>query len=281
MLKWLNKYFHTKRLDDLALQELEEALIRGDVGVKTSEEIVSGIAKHYKNKDINIKVVLSSALERILSDNVGKLELIHKPHVIMMVGAKGSGKTTSVCRLAGILQSRGKKVALIAGDTSCLQTVQQLHKLASQYKMRFFYGQQRSDPAQICLDALKEAIKHKDDVVIIDTAGNLEDKHSLIDNIKKIAAVLKKVDLTAPHSKILNIDASKGQNALGEIRSFLAHLNIAGLIINKLDNTHKSGVVIAICKETGLPIYYMGTGQEMEDIAEFSPKIFVEKMLNI
>lgn len=281
MFKWISKYFNTQKIDEKTLEELEEALIMGDVGVSATADIISKFRKDYFDKDANVKELLSNYIQDILAPNVGTIEITHRPHVIMMMGVNGSGKTTTIGKLAHILKKQGKKVSLVAADTFRAAAVAQLHEWGERNGVHVFYGGPNCDPAALCFDAFREAKERGDDVLIIDTAGRLENKTNLMEELKKMVMVLKKIDTDAPHTKILCLDGTTGQNAIGQIKTFNQFVNLSGLIVNKLDGSSKAGIVISICQEFGLPIFYMGLGEKIDDMKVFDPKFFVEKLLDV
>lgn len=281
MLRWIEKYFNTKKIDDIALTELEEALIAGDVGVRASEKIVADFSKNYKDQNINIKTALAEDIIQILETNVGKIAITNKPHIIMLVGVNGSGKTTALAKLANMYKNQGKQVSIIAADTFRAAAVEQIQSWGEKSQIKVFVGGHNSDPAALCYDGLKEAILEQDDIVLIDTAGRLQNKTNLMEELKKIISVIKKIDASAPHTKILTIDATTGQNALGQIKTFDQFVGVSGLIVNKFDGTAKAGIIVAICQEFDFPIYYMGVGESLEDLQEFNPEDFVEKLLRL
>ena len=238
----ISDIFTKKKLDSATLEELEELLITSDVGVKTSGKIIAAFGKERRDKDIEpseIRQLLANEIEKILQPCQQKLliDRAQKPFVIMMVGVNGAGKTTTIGKLAQKFKNEGLQVSLIAADTFRAAAVEQLQVWGQRSNVRVFAGPNGCDSAGLCYDGLNQAIKAGDDVVFIDTAGRLQNKNDLMDELKKIVKVIKKIIPTAPHSTILTLDATNGQNALAQVQTFKEAVDVTGLVITKLDGT--------------------------------------------
>ena len=278
--------FTKKKLDSEILEELEELLISADLGIKTSTNIVSDFAKLKQDKDIggqDIKLELAKELEKILEPCQSPLEIGQdkKPYVVLMVGVNGAGKTTTIGKLATKYVRDGKKVSLIAGDTFRAAAVEQLQVWGERAKVRVFAGANGCDSAGLAYDGLNKATIEGDDIVFIDTAGRLQNKSGLMDELKKIVKVIKKIIPDAPHSTILTLDATTGQNALSQVEIFKQMVDVSGLAITKLDGTAKGGILVAIAAENPTPIHFIGIGEGVDDLDEFKADEFVKGLLGL
>ena len=281
----LSGIFTKKKVDAQTLDELEELLISTDIGVHASGKIIENFAKRRLDKDISlaeIKEELASEIEQILIPCQQPLTIsAAKPFVILMVGVNGAGKTTSIGKLTAKLQKQGKQISYIAADTFRAAAVEQLEIWGQRNNVRVFKGAAGCDSAGLCYDGLKQAISAQDDIVFIDTAGRLQNKNGLMEELQKIIRVIKKVIPEAPHTVLLTIDATAGQNALDQVKTFKSLTNVNGLIITKLDGSAKGGVVTAIAAETKTPIHYIGVGEKLEDIDEFKAHDFALNLLGL
>lgn len=278
--------FTKKKLDYQTLEELEELLISADLGVKTSATVIANFAKLRQDKDITeqeIKQELAKELEKILRPCQQSLVIdnSHKPFVILMVGVNGAGKTTTIGKLATKYVRQGKKVSLIAGDTFRAAAVEQLQVWGERAKVRVFSGSNGCDSAGLAYDGLNKSIKEGDDIVFIDTAGRLQNKSGLMDELKKIIKVIKKIIPDAPQATILTLDATTGQNALSQVEIFKQMVEVSGLVITKLDGTAKGGILAAIAAENPTPIHFIGVGEGIEDLDEFKADEFVMGLLDL
>ena len=278
--------FTKRKLDASTLEELEELLISADMGVKTSAKIVAAFGANRQDKDISeeeIKAKLAEEIEKILLPCQKSLEIDsnQKPFVILMIGVNGAGKTTTIGKLAQKLKLQGKKVSLIAADTFRAAAVEQLQVWGERADVRVFTGPNGCDSAGLCYDGLAQAIKAGDDVVFIDTAGRLQNKSGLMDELKKIDKVIKKIIPTAPHATILTLDATNGQNAIAQVEIFGEALKVDGLVMTKLDGTAKGGILAAIADEHPTPVFYIGVGESIEDLNEFNADEFARGLMGI
>lgn len=276
------------RVDAQVLDELEEILITSDVGVKTTIEIIDRIeARVARDKYLN-----SSELNTILREEIIALLKDHapdkpaefdarfpqKPHIIMVVGVNGVGKTTTIGKLAYLYKQAGKKVMLGAADTFRAAAVDQLKIWSERADVPIIQQGQSADPAAVAYDTVEAAKGRGADVAVVDTAGRLHNKKSLMEELSKIKRVMGKVVDGAPHEVILVLDASTGQNAMEQARAFTSFVNITGLALTKLDGTAKGGIVIGVSNELDVPVKYIGVGEQIEDLQIFDRELFVNSL---
>lgn len=278
--------FTKKKVDEQTLEELEELLITSDIGIKATTKILQNFAKRKLDKDADeqeIKQELASDIEQILFPCQAPLFINkeHKPYVILMVGVNGAGKTTTIGKLASKYKAQGMKVSLIAGDTFRAAAVEQLQVWGNRNNIRVFSGKPECDAASLCFDGLKEAQKEGDDIVFIDTAGRLQNKLNLMEELKKIVRVIKKQIPDAPHSTLLTLDATTGQNALSQVKTFKEMVDVNGLIITKLDGSSKGGILVAIAEENPTPIHFIGIGEGIDDLDEFNAHDFSNSLMGL
>lgn len=282
----IKSIFTQKKLDEHTLEDLEDLLIMSDMGLKAANKIILNFSKRRvdkKSTDAEIRQELATDIEKILQpcEKSFIVDTSKKPYVVLMIGVNGAGKTTTLGKIAAKLTSQGLKVSLIAADTFRAAAVEQLKIWGDRNNIRVFHGQDGCNSAGLTYDGINEAIKQKDDVVLIDTAGRLQNKAHLMEELKKIIKVIQKTLPEAPHSTLLTIDATTGQNALEQVKVFKEALNVTGLIITKLDGSSKGGVLIAIAEETKTPIHYIGLGEGIKDLTNFSAKDYAEKLVGI
>ena len=269
-----------KELDEDVIEQLEELLISSDVGVKTTFELIEKIEERVsrtKLSDINeVKSILKDYMLEILLKNHAELIIDRKPFVIMVVGVNGTGKTTTIGKLGYNFKKAGKKVIFAAADTFRAAAIDQLEEWAKRGRIDLIKQKEGADPSAVAFDAVKAAVARDADIVIIDTAGRLHTKINLMEELKKMKRVIKKVIPDAPHEILLVLDANTGQNAISQTKMFNEALDITGIILTKLDGTAKGGIVFAVTNEFGIPIRYIGVGEKIEDLREFNPKEFVD-----
>ena len=265
-------------LDEETAEKLETLLLKADFGITTTELILSQTQKRLKKDKIEVLPALKLELNQILKGHQQNLTLTKsdKPKLILMIGVNGAGKTTTIGKLTHFLKAQGLSVLLAAGDTFRAAAISQLNVLAERNKVTCVSQNQGSDSASVIFDALQSAYSRHADVVIADTAGRLQNKQDLLEELKKIVRVMKKLDETAPHEVILVLDASIGQNALLQVKEFNQAIPITGLVISKLDGTAKGGVIFAIAAEYKIPVYFIGTGESLDDLRPFDPEEFVD-----
>ena len=279
----ISDIFTKRKIDSDTLDELEELLLTSDIGYEATSKIINNFADKKMNIDADeaeIKQALAQEIENILKPCEKEFVLSSsKPCVILMVGVNGAGKTTAIGKIVHKL--KGKKISLIAGDTFRAAAVEQLKVWGERNNVRVFSGEAGCDSAGLCYDGLAEAVKQNDDVVFIDTAGRLQNKTNLTDELKKIVRVIKKLIPEAPHHTLLCIDATTGQNALDQVKTFKEIAAVNGLVVNKLDGTAKGGILVAIAKETPVDIYFVGVGEQIEDLLPFNAKDFADSLLDM
>ena len=266
--------FTKRKLDADTLQELEDLLIQADLGVETAMRITEALSKGRYNKEIapaEVRAVLAAEVERVLTP-VAKpllLEGDHRPHVILVVGVNGTGKTTTIGKLAQRFVQEGKKVTLAAGDTFRAAAIDQLEIWGERTGAEVVVRGVGADSAGLAFDALKRARENSSEVLLIDTAGRLQNKQALMEELEKVIRVLRKIDPEAPHQVLLVLDATTGQNALNQVEVFKDKAGVTGLVMTKLDGTDKGGILVAISAKFGLPVHAIGVGEGVEDLAAF------------
>lgn len=276
----IKSIFTTQKPDSSTIEELEEILISADLGIKTSARLSQAIAQHRFDKNITeeeIKRALCNEIEKIISPCQQEFNIKNNPEVILMVGVNGAGKTTTIGKIAA--KYKNKKTAFIAADTFRAAAVEQLETWGNRNNVPVYKGAPNCDAAGLCFDALSQALNKKEELIFIDTAGRLQNKKGLMDELQKIVRVIKKVIPDAPHKILLTIDASTGQNALEQIKVFRELIGINGLIITKLDGSAKGGILVAAANEHSLPVYFIGVGENIEDLQPFDAKEYSKKLL--
>ena len=268
-----------RKLDADTLEELEDLLIEADLGVTTAMRITEALAKGRYEKGLSpeaVRSVLAQEVERTLAPVAKPLSLAenHKPHVIVVAGVNGTGKTTTIGKLARMFSHDGKKVMLAAGDTFRAAAIDQLKIWAERTGAGIVARATGADPAGLAFDALKEAQAGSYDVLLIDTAGRLQNKQALMDELEKIIRVLKKIDPAAPHDVLLVLDATTGQNALSQVEVFRERAQVTGLVMTKLDGTARGGILVAIADKYKLPVHAIGIGEGEDDLRPFDPGEF-------
>jgi fused signal recognition particle receptor len=266
--------FTKRKLDADTLQDLEDLLIQADLGVETAQRISAALAKGRFDKEIateEVRAVLAAEVERALVPVAKPLviEGDHKPHVILVTGVNGTGKTTTIGKLAHRLRAEGRTVTLAAGDTFRAAAVEQLKIWGARTGAEVVARETGADAAGLAFDALKLARENKSDVLLIDTAGRLQNKQALMDELEKVIRVLRKLDPSAPHQVLLVLDATTGQNALNQVEIFKDKAGVTGLVMTKLDGTARGGILVAISAKFGLPVHAIGIGEGVEDLAAF------------
>jgi len=282
---WVGDLLPGRKIDDELLEELETRLLSADVGVDATQSILADLHRQVARKELGDADALLGALRAAL---IGILQPVQqplaidrsrKPYVVLVVGVNGSGKTTTIGKLTRRLKQDGLKVLLAAGDTFRAAAVEQLAVWAERNQVPIIAQAAGADPAAVVYDALEAARARGVDVLIADTAGRLHTQSHLMDELRKVTRVIKRLDPQAPHEVLLVLDASLGQNALKQAEQFSEAVGVTGLIITKLDGTAKGGVVVAIARRFGLPIRFVGVGEQAEDFGPFDAEAYVDGLL--
>jgi fused signal recognition particle receptor len=280
------RLFGARKIDAEILEELETRLLQADVGVAVTSELLEGLRKRIARHQLDDVEALRQALREditALLQPVAKplvIDRAHKPYTILVVGVNGSGKTTSIGKLATRYTRDGLKVMLAAGDTFRAAAVEQIGIWADRSGAELIAQQSGADPAAVAFDALNAARSRGVDVLIADTAGRLQAQAHLMEELRKVRRVLGKADPTAPHEVLLVLDANQGQNALAQAKQFHDAVGVTGLVLTKLDGTAKGGIVLAIAKQLGLPIRFIGIGEAADDFGEFDAAAFAAALID-
>ncbi len=282
----ITSVFTKRKLDAAMLEELEDLLIQADLGIDTASRVSDALSAGRFNKDIapdEVKAVLAEEVEKILRPVAKPLnvESGHHPHVILVVGVNGTGKTTTIGKLSRIFASQGKRVMLAAGDTFRAAAIEQLKIWADRTGSGIVAGEIGADAAGLAFDALRLAKEEGRDILIIDTAGRLQNKANLMAELEKIVRVIKKFDASAPHTVLLTLDATTGQNALNQVEIFRQTAGVSGLIMTKLDGTARGGILVAIAAKYGLPVHAIGVGESAEDLQPFDARDFARAIAGL
>ena len=271
-----------RKFDDDMLEQLEELLIASDMGVDTAMRVSANMAQGNLGSRFStseIKKLLADEIEQIMEHVAQPLPIYSKhPQVVLVVGVNGSGKTTTIGKLASQFKEAGKNVVIAAGDTFRAAAVEQLQIWGDRANVPVLVAPEGSDPASLAFDALEKAQQEKADLLMIDTAGRLQNRTDLMEELAKIVRVLKKKDPEAPQNTILVLDATTGQNAISQVETFREIAEVSGLIMTKLDGTAKGGVLVALADKFGLPIHAIGVGEQIDDLAPFDPAEFAQAL---
>ena len=278
IIKTVEKVTKKRKLDDKMLNEIEDLLISSDIGVSTASLIVKKIKKENFSKELDIKQLkqlISDEIYEIMdvSDSILKIKE-DQLNIWLFVGVNGSGKTTTIGKIAKQEKDNGKKVILAAADTFRAAAVDQLSIWSKRVGIEMVKGEEKSDPASVVYKAIEEAKKNDYDLLLIDTAGRLQNKTDLMQELEKIIRVIKKQDPSAPHNCLIVLDATSGQNVNSQVEVFLQSAGLTGIIMTKLDGTARGGVLVAVTNKFNLPIYRIGLGEKIEDLETFDPKLF-------
>ena len=282
-IKKLNIFSGLFTVDEEFFEELEESLILSDMGMETTLEAVETLRERVKERKLkdpeDVKACLREILVEMLDVGDLSLDLSGKPAVILMIGVNGVGKTTTIGKLAHLLRSQGSRVLLAAGDTFRAAAADQLAIWAERAQVEIVRHEEGSDPAAVVFDAMNAARARRVDVVLVDTAGRLHNKQNLMNELSKIRRVVDREGQESSKEVLLVLDATTGQNGLIQAKQFGESAGITGIVLTKLDGTAKGGVVLAIAKELGVPVKYVGLGEGMEDLQPFDPVAFAEALV--
>ncbi len=282
----LTDIFSKRRLDRRTLQDLEDALIRADLGLPAASRIAEDVGRGRFDKDVDVgevKEILAADIEGSLAPVAKPLEIdaARRPFVILVVGVNGSGKTTTIGKLAAKFSRQGKRVALVAGDTFRAAAIEQLRIWSERLGCEVFARESGSDAAGLAYDALDAARQRGTDILIMDTAGRLQNRTELMGELEKIVRVMKKLDAEAPHAVLLVLDATVGQNALSQVELFGRSAGVTGLVMTKLDGTARGGILVAIAEKFKLPIHFIGVGEGADDLEPFAARDFARAIVGL
>ena len=285
-LSSLSGLFGGARIDASSLEEVEDALISADLGTASAQRLAARMRKHKFDGPIDSDTLgqaLADGITEILEPVAQKLEIdsTRTPHVVLLVGVNGSGKTTTAGKLAQQWRDEGKSVMLAAGDTFRAAAIEQLQIWGARTGTEVIAGVQGGDAAALAYEALEKAKAAQSDVLIIDTAGRLQNRTELMDELAKIVRVMRKLDETAPHDSVIILDGTVGQNAISQVKAFREVADVTGLIVTKLDGSAKGGVVVALAEEFGLPVHAVGVGEQADDLQPFTAAEFAKALVGI
>ncbi len=280
----LNAVFVKRQLDDETLEELEDELIAADLGPTVAGRIIEQFREKSFGEDITpeeIRQTLASEISRVLEPVAQPFELdsSKKPHVVLVVGVNGVGKTTTIGKIAHQYHQQGKSVMMVAGDTFRAAAVEQLQIWGERTGSPVIAGKPGGDAAGLAYDGLKRATEEKADLLLVDTAGRLHNRQALMDELAKIIRVMQKFDPSAPHSVLLVLDATTGQNAIEQVRVFRELVNVSGLVVTKLDGSARGGIVVALAEQFKLPVHLVGVGEQAEDLRPFSAEDYARGLV--
>jgi fused signal recognition particle receptor len=274
-----------RQLDPAMVEELEDVLIRADLGIAIANRIADVVSEGWYNRIVtadDVKAVFAAEVEKVLEPVARPLVISDaKPFVILVVGVNGSGKTTTIGKLAAQLRTERKRVMLVAGDTFRAAAIEQLKIWGERTGAPVIASAPGADAAGLVYDALTAAREQAIDVLIVDTAGRLQNKAGLMEELEKIVRVMKKVDEAAPHTVLLVLDATVGQNALSQVTEFLKTAGVTGLVMTKLDGTARGGILVAIAEQFGLPVHFIGVGEGVDDLEPFTAREFARAIAGL
>jgi fused signal recognition particle receptor len=275
-----------RKLDRAMLEDIEDVLLRADLGTEVAARIATAVGVGRYDKSItadDVKTVVATEVEKVLAPVARPLAIdaAKKPFVILVVGVNGSGKTTTIGKLAAKFSAEGRSVMLAAGDTFRAAAIEQLKVWGERTKSPVIAGAQGSDSASLAFNALSAARDGKLDVLLVDTAGRLQNKAELMNELEKVVRVIRKVDDTAPHAVLLVLDATVGQNALSQVEAFHRTAGVTGLVMTKLDGTARGGILVALAEKHRLPVHFVGVGEGIDDLAAFTARDFAQAIAGI
>lgn len=273
-----------KQLDDQMVAGLEEVLVRADIGVKTAYELLDSVTDRIKRRELNDPQMVVNHLKHLITEMLSEVEAPlrvgygSEPFVVMMVGVNGSGKTTTIAKIAARHTAAGRKVFMVAGDTFRAAAVEQLEIWGQRVGSTVIKGKDKADPSSVVFEAMERALEENAEMVLIDTAGRLHTRIPLMEELKKVRRTIMKKLPQAPHETLLVIDASMGQNAILQARTFNEAIPVTGIALTKLDGTSKGGVLVGISNELKMPVRYIGIGEKMDDLRDFNARDFTEAL---
>ena len=278
--------FTKRRLDDAALEELEDILVSADLGAAVAQRIIGNFRRTRFGKEVTdeeVRAALADEMAAILEPVAQPLDIdrARKPHVVLVVGVNGTGKTTTIGKLAQTYREAGLTPMLVAGDTFRAAAVEQLQVWGQRTNAEVIAGAQNADSAGLAFDALSRARAAGADVLLIDTAGRLHNKAALMDELRKVVRVLKKQDESAPHSVLLVLDATTGQNAIQQVKVFKEMVDVSGLVVTKLDGSARGGIVVALAETFHLPVHAVGVGGQAGDLRPFDARDFARSLVGV
>jgi fused signal recognition particle receptor len=273
-----------RKLDASTLEELENELIRADFGIEVADRTIEALRQGRYEKGISpeeLQDLLAGEIEKVMTPVAKPLEITSRPFVILVAGVNGSGKTTTIGKLAARFRSEGKNVMLVAGDTFRAAAIDQLKIWAERTGAQIMARAPHSDPASLAFDAVTAAKAQSIDVVLVDTAGRLQNRAELMSELEKIVRVMRKVEPTAPHAVLLVLDATVGQNALSQVDIFGKTAGVTGLVMTKLDGTARGGILVAIAAKFGLPVHFIGVGESVDDLSPFTAREYARAIVGL
>jgi fused signal recognition particle receptor len=278
--------FTDRRLDEAALEELEDLLIMADLGPGAAAELAGNLAKSKFGKNVTaeeVREALADDIAGMLAPVAVPLEIntAKRPFIILTIGVNGAGKTTTIGKLAHSLKAEGKSVMIAAGDTFRAAAIEQLQEWGKRANVPVVASESGGDAAGLAFEAVQRAQAENIDVLLIDTAGRLHNKSNLMDELRKIVRVIQKLDATAPHETLLVLDATTGQNAHAQVKTFKEMANVTGLALTKLDGTAKGGVIVALARDYDVPLRLVGVGEQVDDMRSFDPKDFARGLMGL
>ena len=273
-----------RKLDAATMEELENELIRADLGVGFADRIASALSDGRFEKGISpedVRALLAAEIEKVLAPVAKPLEVTATPFVILVAGVNGSGKTTTIGKMAARFRSQGKKVMLVAGDTFRAAAIEQLKIWGGRTGASVMASAQGADPASLVFEAITAAKADGSEIVLVDTAGRLQNRAELMNELEKIVRVMRKVEPTAPHAVLLVLDATVGQNALSQVETFGKIAGVTGLVMTKLDGTARGGILVAIAEKFKLPVHFIGVGEGVDDLSDFTARDFARAIAGL
>ncbi len=273
--------FSFTKVDLSQMEDVEDAFLQADVGYHTTSEWMNKIAQKKPQTPEQLRQIIYDMIVEKMTPVSQSLSIdtSKKPFVILMIGVNGAGKTTTIGKMGSFYKKQGLKVSFVAGDTFRAGATEQLQKWGERNNSRVYMAQTGADSAGLIYDSLKESRFNQDDVLFIDTAGRLHNRSDLMDELKKIVRVIKKIDETAPHAVLLVLDATVGQNALAQVQAFSEMIGVTGLVMTKIDGTAKGGILLALTDRFNLPIYALGVGEQIDDLQSFTAEQYAESLL--